>query len=55
MRLRIVSFTVRPVPMFGGSIEPSAEDLVIQQWSRRTSDDIVKQLNDVRATFRFQT
>ena len=46
--LRIVSFTVRPVRMFGGSIEPSAEDLVVQQWSRRTHDDIVKQLNEVR-------
>ena len=47
-RLRIVSFTVRPVTVFGGSIEPSAEDLVIQQWSRRTFDDIAKQLNAVR-------
>ena len=46
--LRIVSFTVRPVRMFGGSIEPSAEDLVVQQWSRRTHDDIVRQLNEVR-------
>lgn len=46
--LRIASFTVRPVRMFGGSIEPSAEDLVVQQWSRRTFDDIVKQLNAVR-------
>ena len=49
VRLRIASFTVRPVAVFGGAIEPSAEDLVVQQWSRRTSDDIVKQLNDVRA------
>lgn len=46
--LRIVSFTVRPVRMFGGSIEPTAEDLVVQQWSKRTFDDIVKQLNAVR-------
>lgn len=46
--LRIASFTVRPVRMFGGSIEPSVEDLVVQQWTRRTFDDIVKQLNDVR-------
>ena len=45
VRLRIASFTVRPVTMFGGSIEPSAEDLVVQQWSRRTFDDIAKQLN----------
>ncbi len=49
IQLRIVSFTVRPVTMFRGSIEPSAEDLVVQQWARRTMDDIVKQLNDVRA------
>jgi nucleotide-binding universal stress UspA family protein len=46
--LRIASFTVRPVRMFGGSIEPTAEDLVVQQWSKRTFDDIVKQLNAVR-------
>ena len=49
VQLRIVSFTVRPVTMFSGSIEPSAENLVIQQWARRTSEDIGKQLNDVRA------
>jgi nucleotide-binding universal stress UspA family protein len=48
VRLRIVSFTVRPVRIFGGTIETSAEDLVVQQWSRRTFDDIVKQLNAVR-------
>ncbi len=46
--LRIVSFTVRPVQMFGGSIEPTAEDLVVQQWSKQTFEDIVKQLNAVR-------
>jgi nucleotide-binding universal stress UspA family protein len=49
VQMRIVSFTVRPVTMFSGSIEPSAEDLVVQQWSQRTFDDILKQLNDVRA------
>jgi nucleotide-binding universal stress UspA family protein len=49
VQLRIVSFTVRPVTMYSGSIEPSAEDLVVKQWARRTMDDIVKQLNDVRA------
>ena len=47
--LRVVSFAVRPVRSFGGSIETSAEDLVVQQWSRRTHDDVVKQLNAVRA------
>ena len=50
VRLRIASFTVRPTTMFGGSIEPSAEDLVVEQWSRRTFDEIAKQLNDVRAS-----
>ena len=45
VQLRIVSFTVRPVEVFGGQIEPSAEDLVVEQWARRTMDDIVKQLN----------
>ena len=49
VQLRIVSFTVRPVTVFSGSIEPSAEDLVVRQWARRTMDDIIKQLNDVRA------
>ena len=49
VRLRIVSFTVRPVAKFGGAIEPSVEDLVVAQWVRRTSDDIVKELNDARA------
>lgn len=47
--LRIVSFTVRNVAAFRGTIESTAEDLVIQQWSRRTYDDIVKQLTDIRA------
>jgi nucleotide-binding universal stress UspA family protein len=47
--LRIVSFAVRPVRMFAGSIEMSAEDLVVRQWSQRTYDDIVKQLDAVRA------
>jgi nucleotide-binding universal stress UspA family protein len=49
VQLRIVSLTVRPVTVFSGSIEPSAEDLVVRQWASRTMDDIVKQLNDVRA------
>jgi len=49
VQLRIVSFTVRPVSVFSGKIERSAEDLVVEQWASRTMDDIVKQLNDVRA------
>jgi nucleotide-binding universal stress UspA family protein len=48
VQLRIVSFTVRPVAVFSGKIERSAEDLVIEQWARRTMDDIVKQLSEVR-------
>ncbi|BBY28680.1 universal stress protein [Mycolicibacterium sediminis] len=46
--LRIASFTVRPVRMFAGAIEQSAEDLVVRQWTRRTFDDISRQLEDVR-------
>ncbi|MFC0447381.1 universal stress protein [Rhodococcus jostii] len=49
VQLRIVSFTVRPMTMFGGAIERSTEDLVVQQWARRTREDIIKQLNAVRA------
>jgi nucleotide-binding universal stress UspA family protein len=49
-RLRIASFTVRPFTMFGGSIERSAEELVVQQWARRTTDAVIKQLDDVRTT-----
>ncbi len=48
-RLRIASFTVRPVTMFSGSIETAAEDLVVQQWSRRTREGIVAQLETVRS------
>ena len=47
--LRIVSFTVRNVAAFQGSIEASAEDLVVAQWTRRTHNEITKQLNEVRA------
>lgn len=49
VQLRIVSFTVRPVTVFGGTIELSAEDLVVQQWAQKKSDEIAKQLNDIRA------
>jgi nucleotide-binding universal stress UspA family protein len=50
VQLRIASFTVRPTTTFGGSIEQSAENLVIQQWTRKTMDAAVKQLNKARAT-----
>jgi nucleotide-binding universal stress UspA family protein len=48
LALRIVSFTVRPKTALRGTIEPSAEDLVVEQWARRTVEGITKQLNDVR-------
>ena len=44
VQLRIASFTVPPLTMFGGSIERSAEELVVQQWTSRTTDAAVKQL-----------
>ncbi|OBC05381.1 universal stress protein [Mycobacterium sp. 852013-50091_SCH5140682] len=47
-KLRIVSFTVRNTKAFRGIIESSAEDLVVEQWTRRTIADITKQLNDIR-------
>lgn len=47
--LRIASFTVRPVTMFSGAIETSAEDLVVQQWARRTQEGIAAQLEAVRS------
>jgi len=49
VRLRIASFTVRPFTMFGGSIERSAEELVVQQWTHRTTDAAVRQLDEARA------
>jgi nucleotide-binding universal stress UspA family protein len=49
VQLRIASFTVRPTTTFGDSIESSAENLVIQQWTRKTMDAALKQLNEARA------
>lgn len=49
VRLRIASFTVRPFTMFSGLIDPSAEELVVQQWTRRTMDAALKQLDAARA------
>lgn len=49
VQLRIASFTVRPPATLGGSIERSAENLVVQQWTRKTRDAAFKQLNEVRA------
>ena len=49
VRLRIASFTVRPSTMFGGSMERSAEELVVQQWMSKTMEAAAKQLDDARA------
>jgi nucleotide-binding universal stress UspA family protein len=49
VRLRIASFTVRPSTMFGGSMERSPEELVVQQWMSKTTEAAAKQLDDARA------
>ena len=48
VQLRIASFTVPPLTMFGGSTERSAEELVVKQWTSKTTDAAVKQLNAAR-------
>lgn len=47
--MRIVSFTVRPAGFFAGTVDSSAEGLVIAQWARQTHEEIVRQLNAVRS------
>jgi nucleotide-binding universal stress UspA family protein len=47
--LRIASFTVQPALKYGGSIERSAEDLVTEQWARKTEAGVRKQLDKARA------
>ena len=47
-KLRSVPFTVRNTAAFAGTIETSAEELVVQQWSRRTIAEITKQLKAIR-------
>lgn len=49
VRLRIASFSVRPVALFAGSIAPTPEGLVVEQWSKRTEDEVTRQLDDIRA------
>ena len=49
VRLRIGLVHVRPATMFRGSIQRSAEDLVVQRWTRKTMDAAVNQLNEARA------
>lgn len=46
--MRIASFTVRPLNAFGGSVEPSAERLVVGQWVQRNMDAALKQLKAAR-------
>jgi nucleotide-binding universal stress UspA family protein len=48
-RLRIASFTVRPPRVFRGGVEPAAEDLVIDAWSRRTQEGITAQMQEIRS------
>ena len=38
--LRVACFAVRPMTTYGGSIEPSAEDLVVDEWARHLGEDI---------------
>lgn len=47
-KLRIASFTVQPALKYAGSIERSAEDLVTEQWARRTERGVRKQLDKAR-------
>ena len=47
-RLRIASFTVRPLAMYGGAIEPAVEDLVVKEWVLHTQDGIAAQLEKAR-------
>ena len=49
VRLRIASFTVRPMSVFSGSLEPGADDLVIAQWARQTRVSVEEQLEAVRS------
>jgi nucleotide-binding universal stress UspA family protein len=46
--LRIASFTVRPKMLFAATLAGSGEDLVVGQWSRRTSELIDEELDEVR-------
>jgi nucleotide-binding universal stress UspA family protein len=50
VQLRIASFTVQPLPIFGGSVDRFAEDLVVRQWTSKTTDAAIEQLNAARAT-----
>lgn len=42
--LRIVSFAVRPPKRFYGSVEESADELVVDQWAARLKEQLVTQM-----------
>jgi nucleotide-binding universal stress UspA family protein len=46
--LRIASFSVRPTMLFAGTLAGSGEDLVADEWFRRTSEVINAELDEVR-------
>ena len=48
--LRAVSFAVRPPMRFSGSVEESADDLVINSWAARTKDALLAQVGAADAT-----
>jgi nucleotide-binding universal stress UspA family protein len=42
--LRVVCFAVRPMAEFVGAMEPSNEQLVVEEWRKRLEDDIAAAL-----------
>jgi nucleotide-binding universal stress UspA family protein len=46
--LRIASFSVRPKMLFGATMAGQGEELVVDQWTRRTSEVINEELDRVR-------
>ena len=47
--LRVASFSVRPRKLYAATLAGSGEDLVVDEWSRRTSRAIDEQLDRVRS------
>lgn len=45
---RIASFSVRPKMLFASTLAGSGEDLVVDEWSRRTGELINEELDEVR-------
>lgn len=43
--VRVVSFLPRPMKRAQGTIEPAADDLVIERWARRTQEELESQLD----------